>query len=132
MKRALLLGALILLMPSAALAGSYDLKEKTPAVEQALANRQGRYAVLANLKAGGVAGEDNQGHVARLGGGPEVATVVSEENHDREAIYAAIVQQNALPAEAIATVRQVFAETQRDKAAAGDKIQLPSGEWVTK
>src|SRR3989338_5546511 len=101
-------GRLTMLMlgwPAIVSAGPYDLKEKTPAVQEALANRQARYQTLTQLKAGGAIGEDNQGHVARLGGGPEVASVVSEENDDRETIYRAIVQQNNLPAEAIATVR---------------------------
>ena len=115
-----------------AAAGQYDLKEITPAVKEALAGRQARYDTLTQLKAPGAVGEDNHGHVARLSGGDEVAGIVAAENADRETIYAAIVQQNGLPADAIDTVRQVFAETQRNRAAPGEKMQLPSGEWTTK
>ena len=115
-----------------AAAGPYDLKEITPAVKEALAGRQARYDTLTQLKAPGAVGEDNHGHVARLSGGDEVAGIVAAENADRETIYAAIVQQNGLPADAIDTVRQVFAETQRNRAAPGEKMQSPSGEWMTK
>ena len=115
-----------------ACAGPYDLKEITPAVKEALAGRQARYDTLTQLKAPGAVGEDNHGHVARLSGGDEVAGIVAAENADRETIYAAIVQQNGLPAASIDTVRQVFAETQRNRAAPGEKLQLPSGEWTTK
>ena len=121
--------ALTLAMPMA-FAGTYDIKEMTPAVQQALNNRQGRFAELAAQKAAGTIGEDNEGHVQQLGGGADVAALVSAENADREAIYTAIVQQNGLPADAITTVRHVFAETQRNRAAPGDRTQLPSGEWV--
>jgi len=121
-----------LLAAAAAFAGQYDLKEMTPAVQQALGNRQARFNTLAQQKAAGTIGEDNQGHVARLSGGSEIADLVAAENDDRDVIYAAIMQQNSLPADALATVRQVFAETQREKASPGDKIQLPSGEWTTK
>jgi len=113
-------------------AAQYDLREQTPAVAAALANRQQRYDALKQMKAAGVVGEDNQGHVARLGGGSEVAELVAEENTDREVVYRAIVEQNGLPSEAITIVRQVFAETQREKASASERLQLPSGEWMAK
>ena len=113
-------------------AGAYDLKESTPAVQQALNNRQARYAELASQKTAGAVGEDNQGHAAQLSGGPDVAALVAEENADREVIYRAIVEQNGLPPDAIASVRQVFGETQRTRAAAGERVQWPSGEWTTK
>ena len=126
----MLMGALVALTP--VYAGQYDLKEQTPAVKAALANRQARYDALVRAKASGAIGEDNQGHVARVTGGSEVADLIAAENADREVIYRAIVEQNGLPADAIATVRQVFAETQRNRAAPGDRVQWPSGEWVNK
>jgi uncharacterized protein YdbL (DUF1318 family) len=113
-------------------AGTYDLREKTPAVQQALNSRQARYAELASQKTAGAIGEDNQGHVASLGGGPDVAALVAAENADRDVIYRAIVEQNGLAPEAMATVQQVFGETQRARAAAGERVQAPSGEWTTK
>ena len=113
-------------------AGAYDLKEKTPAVQQALNNRQARYAELASQKTAGAVGEDNQGHVAQLSGGSDVAALAAEENADRDVIYRAIVEQNGLAPEAITTVQQVFGETQRTRAGTGERVQLPSGEWTTK
>ena len=115
-----------------AVAGSYDIRYMTPAVTAALANRQARYDALARAKASGAVGEDNQGHVARVTGGSDAADIIAAENSDREVIYRAIVEQNQLPAEALTTVRHVFAEVQRTKAVPGDRVQLPSGEWAQK
>jgi len=113
-------------------AATYDLREITPTVQEALNNRKARFVELAQQKAAGTIGEDNQGHVALLGGGSEVAALVAAENADREVIYRAIVEQNGLPREAVTTVRTVFGQTQRDRAGPGERVQLPSGEWTTK
>ena len=124
--------ATALLATPAASAATYDLKEHTPEVQAALAGRQARYAQLTTAKTQGLVGESNQGLVSQRGGGADVAALVQAENRDRMVIYQAIVQQNGLPAEALSTVQQVFAQTQRERASPGDPIQLPSGEWATK
>lgn len=111
---------------------TYDLKEKTPAVAAALAGRQQRFSQLAGAKSQGLVGENNQGLVTQLSGGGDIAPLVSAENQDRMVIYQAIVEQNALTAGALPTVQQAFAEVQRDRAAGGDPIQTPSGEWTKK
>ncbi|MBI4313755.1 MAG: DUF1318 domain-containing protein [Candidatus Omnitrophica bacterium] len=113
-------------------AATYDLREYTPEVQAAISGRQARYQQLASAKAQGSVGENKDGGVTQLGGGPDVTAWVASENQDRRVIYKAIVQQNNLPADALPTVEQVFAEVQRNKAAPGDSIQLPSGEWVKK
>lgn len=130
----LLLPTLLLptLYPQTALATTYDLREQTPAVKAALDGRHARYAQLNAAQAKGWAGEGNQGLAVKLGGGPEIDALIAAENQDRMVIYHAIVEQNHLPPEALATVQQVFAETQRDRADPGDPIQLPSGEWTRK
>ena len=106
--------------------------ELSPEVMAAVSSRRDRVSQLKTTKAQGVIGEDNQGHVAALGGGPEVQALVEAENLDRETIYQAQLQEKGLPADAIATIRSTFAEEQRNRAEPGEKIQTPSGEWQTK
>ena len=106
--------------------------ELSPEVMDAVNSRRERVGQLKDYKAQGHIGEDNQGHVAALGGGGEVQALADAENRDRETIYQAQVQEKGLPADAIGTVRAAFAEEQRDRAEPGEKVQQPSGEWVTK
>ncbi len=117
---------------SVAWAAAPELKTITPEVQKALDARRDRFGSLKSAKAQGFVGEDNQGHVAALGGGVELQVLVQSENGDRDLIYQAIIQQNNLPPDAIGTIRTAFAEVQREKAEAGEKIQFPSGEWKTK
>ena len=104
----------------------------SPEVLQAVNSRKDRFDQLKNYKAQGLIGEDNQGHAAVLGGGPDVQSLVDAENRDRETIYQGQVKEKGLPPEAIATVRTAFAQEQRERAESGEKVQLPSGEWMTK
>lgn len=111
-------------------ASSYDIKEMTPEIQQSLSGRQARYGQLKQLKSEGAIGENNQGYVEALSGAGN--SVASAENADRRVIYSAIVQQNELGGSGLDQVQKVFAEVQRDKAAAGESIQLSSGEWTKK
>lgn len=137
MRRSLFMSAIIVLsviamvVPSV-FAGSYDLKEITPAVKQALENRQARYSQLQSLKQKGAVGEDNKGFVADLGRDPQAAAMVNSENRDRRIIYQALVDQNKLGSAGMTEVQKVFAEVQRDKASSGEYIQTPAGEWSRK
>ncbi len=106
--------------------------ELSPEVMDAVNSRRDRVGRLKVHKSQGLLGEDNQGHVAALGGGPEVQTLAEAENRDRETIYQAQVQEKGLPADAIGTIRAAFAEEQRNRAEPGEKIQTPSGEWTMK
>ncbi len=106
--------------------------ELSPEGMQAINSRRDRLSEIKLFKAQGLIGEDNQGHVAALGGDPKAQALVEAENRDRETIYQAQVQQKGLPADAIGTVRAAFAQEQRDRAEPGEKIQQSSGEWVTK
>ncbi len=49
-------------------AGSYDIKEMTPEIQQALSGRQARYGQLKQLKSSGAIGENNEGYVEALSG----------------------------------------------------------------
>ena len=110
-------------------AGQYDLKEMTPEVKQALANRQQRYEQLQQLKAAGDIGESNQGYVEALKGG---ASLAAAENQDRRVIYNAIVSQNSFGSGGLSQVQKTFADVQKDKARSGDYVQSASGSWNPK
>ncbi len=111
--------------------GKYSIKEMTPQVQGALENRRDRFDKLKELKASGAIGENNQGYVQVLAKGEGADEIVSAENADRKLIYEAIAKQNELQG-ALDTIEKVFAQVQRDKATAGDKIQTEAGDWITK
>jgi uncharacterized protein YdbL (DUF1318 family) len=111
--------------------GKYTIKEMTPEVSAALENRKGRYDQLQILKKQKAIGENNQGYVVSFTSSEEVKGLVEMENADRSVIYNIIASQNGLT-DAIDTIEKIFAQTQRDKAEAGDRIQLEDGGWVTK
>ena len=119
------------IIPSA-WADALQLKFMTPQVQKAVDSRRDRFDQLKAAKAQGFVGEDNQGHVVALGGGPDTQSLIETENKDREIIYRTIVEQNQLAPDAIGTIRSTFAEVQREKAESGEKVQLPSGDWITK
>lgn len=128
-------GFILVMLMSAApalLAAKYDIKEMTPQVENALQNRQGRYSQIQHMKDGGILGEDNQGYVKVLKQIPDADAMASAENADRRVIYQAIVAQNNLGPAGLGPVQTAFAEVQREKAASGNFIQQPSGDWVQK
>lgn len=113
-------------------AASYDIKEMTPQVKSALDARRARFEKLAALKAEGKIGENNHGYVEVFEAGSSAEEIAKAENIDRATIYNAIVSQNGLPADQSSIVEKVFAQVQRDKAAAGDSIQNESGQWIKK
>jgi uncharacterized protein YdbL (DUF1318 family) len=123
---------LVIMAGTVLAAGAYDIKQMTPQVQSALDGRKQRFAQLKSLKAQGVLGENNRGYVEVLGAAADARALADDENRDRKAIYEAIVVQNNLGKGALATVEGVFAEVQRQKASAGDRIQSQSGEWVIK
>lgn len=113
-------------------AETYDIKEMTPEVKNALDARTARFGELQSLKAQGIIGENNGGLVEVRKSSPVGSGLAQEENADRMVIYQAIVNQNALGPNGLAKVQAVFAEVQREKARPGDLIQLPSGQWTQK
>lgn len=130
MKKQLMIFALVCAAAVTVSAQSkYDIKEMTPAVKASLDGRKARFAELKDLKTKGQIGETNRGYIQKLGGGKNVDAVVAAENKDRKQVYEAIVQQNNLGAGALATVEEVFARVQRDKADPGEKVQDASGRW---
>ena len=109
----------------------YSLKEITPVVQAALDGRRDRFNQLAALKTKGVVGENNRGYVEVVGSDPSAQSIVQAENKDRAVIDKTIAEQNGLMRQ-LDVIEKVFAQVQRDKAQAGEKIQNDSGQWVTK
>ncbi len=122
----------LLLCPAGLHAEQYDLTKVTPAVHEALSARQNRYSQLKTLKAQGQLGESHHGYLKALQTSEEALAIATEENRDRGVIYRAIITQHGLGSEGLAGVERAFGDVQRDKAAPGETVQLPSGEWVKK
>jgi uncharacterized protein YdbL (DUF1318 family) len=116
-----------------------DVNVSTPAIrglKTALANR---FPQLQPLYAKGGIGETNDGLIAvrdttalSLKEKADVNRLVDEENRDRRALYAEIVRANNLAPAQIPDVQRLFANSWRDKSAAGWWIQQDGGQWVKK
>ncbi len=109
----------------------YTIKEMTPEVTSALEGRRNRYEKLQQFKKSGDIGENNRGYVEAFSKEREAQEIVRLENTDRSVIYKTIARQNNLT-EALGTIEKVFAQTQRENAQSGDKIQTEDGRWVVK
>lgn len=88
-----------------------------------------RLSQVDQLKASGAIGENNRGFLEVREGGGEAGNVVSAENRDREAVYAAIAKQTGSTAEQVgrARARQIAANS-----AAGVWLQREDGSWYKK
>ncbi|MCB9799128.1 MAG: YdbL family protein [Candidatus Omnitrophica bacterium] len=117
---------------SSASAAQYDIKEMTPAVQNAISGRQGRYSDIQSLKSSGVLGENNRGYVEVRNPSGNAGMTAEAENRDRKTIYQTIAEQNNLGRAGVETIETIFAEVIRGKAQSGDSVQLPSGEWTKK
>ena len=110
--------------------GKYSIKSMTPEARQALDGRRDRYSQLRDFKSFGIIGENNRGYVEVLKDDPQANAVAADENRDRGVIYKTIAEQNGLEG-ALSTIESAFAQVQKDKAEAGDKIQTEDGSWTT-
>ncbi|MBN1493854.1 MAG: YdbL family protein [Candidatus Omnitrophica bacterium] len=124
-------GILLATFTTHAIAAMYDLKTITPAIQQALDARRGRFNELQSLKSQGIVGENKAGYVEVVTSDETAHAIINAENQDRKLIYQAIADQNGLTS-ALGTIEAVFAEVQRSKAQPGEHIQLENGAWVTK
>lgn len=125
------MAAMMPLRNIASAAEKYTIKEMTPEVMSALENRRSRYDELAELKQQGKVGENNRGYVEAFSDAGDVQKLVDAENRDRKIIYQTIAEQNNLR-EAIGTIERIFAQTQRDNAEPGGRIQTEDGRWTVK
>jgi uncharacterized protein len=79
------------------------------------------------LKAQAVLGENNRGFLEQRGGGaPGAASIVTEENRDREAVYALIAKETGATPDSVgrARAKQIAAGSR-----AGVWVQDESGQW---
>jgi len=88
-----------------------------------------RLPVIDELKAKQIVGENNRGFIEIRQASPGADTVVTEENRDREAVYASIAKQTGTSADAVAVARaKKIAENSRS----GVWLQDESGKWYKK
>jgi uncharacterized protein len=88
-----------------------------------------RLPQLDELKAKGAVGENNRGLVEVRGGDAAAAGVVSAENSDREAVYAALGKQTGASADQVGRSR---AKQIAASSAAGIWLQRDDGSWYKK
>jgi uncharacterized protein YdbL (DUF1318 family) len=88
-----------------------------------------RLPVLKELKAKGIAGEDNKGYVQFVGAKKEKADVIAAENKDRKTVYAAIAKQQGTTAELVGKRRAIQIAK---KANPGEWVQDANGKWLQK
>jgi len=88
-----------------------------------------RLSQVDDLKAKGAIGENNRGFLEERGGGGNAAGVVSAENADRGAVYAALAKQTGGSADQVgrARAKQIAAGS-----AAGVWVQKEDGSWYKK
>ena len=88
-----------------------------------------RLPAIDELKAKLIVGENNRGYVEVRQAAPGADTMVSEENRDRQAVYAAIAEKTSATAEAVASARakQIAANSR-----SGVWLQDEAGKWYKK
>lgn len=115
-----------------------DFSINTPTISRLRASMKQRHGTLLPYYTNGAVGFTKDGLVAlrdasavSLKDRNSVTQLVTAENTDRNALYAAIAQANGHP-EWEGEVRATFARSWMDNAAAGWWIQDPKGSWTRK
>jgi len=88
-----------------------------------------RLPIIIALKARGVVGENNQGYLEMLKGQSENKEAVMAENQDRKAVYEEIAQKTGTSMQVVGQRRAIQIA---EKAASGEWVQTPSGQWKKK
>jgi uncharacterized protein YdbL (DUF1318 family) len=89
-----------------------------------------RHSQVEALKAQGAVGENNRGFLEARGAlVAQAASVVSDENKDREVVYAALAQQTSTTPSQVAKAR---ARQLAQRARPGEWIQDEAGDWKQK
>lgn len=86
---------------------------------------------LDEAKSQGLVGEKVDGYIAAVVPNPsaEVQALITSTNDGRRQVYADLAQRNGITVEAVGIVS---AEKLREKAASGEYVQSPNGQWVRK
>jgi len=88
-----------------------------------------RLPIIIALKARGVVGENNQGYLEMLKGQSENKEAVMAENQDRKAVYEEIAQKTGTSMQVVGQRRAIQIA---EKAASGEWVQTPAGQWKKK
>jgi len=93
------------------------------------ARMEQRLAALDKLKAEEVIGENSRGFVELRGDAAKAGSLVTEENRDREAVYAIIAKETGSSPESVgrARAKQISANSR-----SGVWVQDESGKWLKK
>jgi len=109
------------------LAAGPSFAETTNAILQRM---EQRLSAIDGLKARELVGENNRGLVeVRGNGSAEAGSAVSDENRDREAVYALIAKDTGALADAVGRTR---AKQIAAKSRSGVWVQDESGRWAKK
>jgi len=125
--------------PAEAQAAAVDLNVSTPAIRNIRASLANRFPQLQPLYAKGAIGETSIGLIAARDTGAlslkekaDLNRLVEQENADRQALYTEIIRANSLDPGQLGEVQRLFANSWRDKSAAGWWVQQNNGQWGRK
>lgn len=126
--------------PAHAREGVQDPAVSNPAIRSLISSRGSRVESINAFKTRGIIGENNQalleildlGSLTDLRERAEVQRLVKAENADREQLFKEIAAAEGVDLSQIPRIRETYAETLREAARPGDRIQMPDGTWTTK
>ncbi len=134
--------ALHLLAPSPVYAEANEVAAPeitNPAIRKIIQSRAARVREIDRHKASGAIGENNQAlvEVRQLDALPlqqraAVQKLARAENADRERMFKEIAAATGTDLSQLPQIRTTYATTLRQKARAGDWIQMPDGSWRQK
>jgi uncharacterized protein YdbL (DUF1318 family) len=110
-----------------------------PAIRQIIESRGARVADVNRFKASGAVGENNRAlleardlQALPLADRAAVQRLIGAENADREQMFKEIAVATGADPATVPQIRETYAETLRQKAKAGEWIQLADGKWQQK
>ena len=120
--------------------GVADPEVTSPAIRKIIESRGARVASLDKYKASGVIGENNKAlleirsldAISDLKSRAEAQRLVKDENSDRTELFAEIATAKKVDAAQIPKIQETYAQTIRERARAGEWIQMPDGAWKQK
>ena len=111
----------------------------TPAIRGIKDSMRNRFPQLKPFYDRGAIGENNKGFLEardtaalNLQERSQVNKLIDLENRDRMALYSEIASANKFGAELVPQVKQIFANSWREKSQAGWWVQDDSGAWKKK
>jgi uncharacterized protein len=116
-----------------------NIDVSTPAIRGIKESIKSRYAQLKTFYDKGAIGENNKGLVEakdtaglNLQERSLVNKLIDQENKDRAALYSEIANANKLGSESVPQIKQIFANSWREKSQSGWWVQNDGGNWDKK